>query len=246
VFPRVAVSPRLWDLEDMQEVSASAAANEYSGPHSASYSTSSHRAPVGGAGAKKQMGMGGRRTSLAAMIVGGSDPLASVFVLKSIGAVTPDKTLQSTYGRMSSASVLHHPHFSSGCYVVCSKGNTFGILQDRGLTGGNEETGSESSVSLASSEKGFPLVLLQEFSVHSMMQRYFAEVVPAVESNLMPALSEAWRSEAGDAAAVRVYAVRSHPAQPSMFLVLTSVGLIVASIGRPQVRISRVFFRKYL
>jgi hypothetical protein len=31
-----------------------------------------------------------------------------------------------------------------------------------------------------------------------------------------------------------------------MFLVLTSVGLIVASIGRPQVRISRVFFRKYL
>ena len=51
----------------------------------------------------------------------------------------------------------------------------------------------------------------------------------------MPVLSDAVKAEVLDSA-VRVYAVRPHPAQPHLFALVTSVGLVMVSIGRAQVR----------
>lgn len=53
----------------------------------------------------------------------------------------------------------------------------------------------------------------------------------ALESHLMPGLSDSLRLEALDPAA-RVFAVRPHPLHPSLFAVLTSVGLVMVSVGR--------------
>ena len=119
---------------------------------------------------------------------------------------------------------------------------------------------STESASASPADKAAPLVLLQEFSLQALMvrfirwaffflwvalfhlvyhiyvcqERYFVEKAAALESFLMPTLSDALRAEAVDPSA-RVYAVRPHPAHPNLFAVLSSVGIVLVSVGRTPV-----------
>jgi hypothetical protein len=78
-------------------------------------------------GIRTSLGLG-KRGGLSAIIGGGADPLAAVFSLKSVGAVQPEKGL-SAYGKIASFGLVQHPYFSTGTYMLTSKGNTFAILQ---------------------------------------------------------------------------------------------------------------------
>jgi len=62
-----------------------------------------------------------------------------------------------------------------------------------------------------------------------------------VETFLMPTLSDALRAEAVDAKQLHIFAVLPHPAVPSLYAVLSSVGLVMVSLGRTPVR-NRFFF----
>lgn len=85
---------------------------------------------VHGTGKALRGGLGlGKRGTITSLIGGGTDPLASVFSLKSMGAVAPEKALAASYGKIASFSLLQHPYFASGCYLLSAKGNTFGIVQ---------------------------------------------------------------------------------------------------------------------
>jgi hypothetical protein len=74
------------------------------------------------------MGLG-KRGGLSAIIGGGADPLAVVFSLKSVGALQPERGLSAAYGRIASFGLVQHQYFSTGTYVLASKGNTFAIVQ---------------------------------------------------------------------------------------------------------------------
>lgn len=68
-------------------------------------------------------------SSISSLITGAVDPLATVPSLKTLGALAPHKSLSAVYGKMASVGVVHHPSFTSGCYVINSRANTFAILQ---------------------------------------------------------------------------------------------------------------------
>ena len=56
-----------------------------------------------------------------------------------------------------------------------------------------------------------------------------------LETFLMPTLSDALRAEAVDAKQLHIVAVLPHPAVPSLYAVLSSVGLVMVSLGRSPV-----------
>lgn len=60
-----------------------------------------------------------------------TDPLNEVYSLACCGAVAPHKSLAQNYGKPGSASytVLPHPYFAAGCYLVSSKSSVIAILQ---------------------------------------------------------------------------------------------------------------------
>ena len=63
-----------------------------------------------------------------------------------------------------------------------------------------------------------------------------------LETYLMPTLSDALRAEAVDAKQLHIFAVLPHPAIPSLYAVLSSVGLVMVSLGRTPVRKRLSFF----
>jgi hypothetical protein len=58
----------------------------------------------------------------------------------------------------------------------------------------------------------------------------------ATDTTLLPSVGDALRVDALDAAA-KVYSVRPHPHQPNLVTILTSVGVLVLSLGRLPVSI---------
>jgi hypothetical protein len=86
---------------------------------------------VHGKGVRASMGL--KRSSITSFIGGGVDQLASVFSLKAVAALAPEKAAAGAYGKITSFGLMLHPYFTSGCYILCSKANTFAIMQVRPL-----------------------------------------------------------------------------------------------------------------
>jgi hypothetical protein len=82
---------------------------------------------VHGKGVRASLGL--KRSSITSFIGGGVDQLASVFSLKAVAALAPEKAAAGAYGKITSFGLMLHPYFTSGCYVLCSKANTFAIMQ---------------------------------------------------------------------------------------------------------------------
>eukprot|EP01032_Pedospumella_encystans_P018812 gene18812-21407_t len=240
---------RLWDIEEIYTGKRGSmnASMHGAGGMGGSMHGSIQGSVHGGVGASTHgisptKGIGGLRPSLtkrssiasiSSLITGSVDPLATVPSLKTLGALAPHKSLAASYGKMTSVGVVHHPYFTSGCYVVNSRANTFAILQDKGSTGVNDEVDSTGSSSTSgSNEKAAPLVLLQEFALNTLLERYLVEKSAVLETFLMPTLSDALRAEAVDAKQLHIVAVLPHPAVPSLYAVLSSVGLVMVSLGR--------------
>lgn len=128
---------RMWDMDDLH--GGGMGYSSHGGGASMHGGSSTHGGSArGGSGAFFASGTGsaplksmrlGKRGSLAAMIGGTVDPLDKVMVMKSVGSVAPEKALSAYYGKLSSFATVHHPYFTSGCYVLTAKANCFAIVQ---------------------------------------------------------------------------------------------------------------------